>query len=230
MFNYAANFSTSITQEIPCDEDPFVCKQRLTYGNDLTKNNNGFCHNLLTLLAQGKQKTMQQHWLFSLLLTHAINLGPRQDNCRAAMLAAVSKTRIDHLMPIAIMVKSGSNIESIAKQIEQKNIVDETWITPFSIKDPILAQFIKETEILGKYEHLAWCQTVVNQQNNFDFSLDTIIAAIGLDLQLDLRLLPMLYQYIVLPTAMIHACEQTHKPITAGPAWLTNDQYEFDRK
>ena len=109
-------------------KDPFVAKAKTKIWKEFASNNHGYltdrvaCYgydiielmqagytqsDMTFLLMQGELPTPDQRQLFDALGVFLCNPGPRHPATRASMEAAVSKTHVQHLLPISLTVLGG---------------------------------------------------------------------------------------------------------------------------
>lgn len=109
-FGYAKQTTTAIWYEEPSQDNPYVASECRLHGYrhlDLCKNKN-FAEVMLLLFTK-ELPTDQQSQLFEALMVAFINPGPRHPATRAAMIAGVSKTQTEHLLPIGLIVLGGEH-------------------------------------------------------------------------------------------------------------------------
>ncbi|HIJ90743.1 MAG: hypothetical protein OEV89_08555 [Desulfobulbaceae bacterium] len=108
---FASRTQTRIWQEIPSEENPYLAGQCRCHGYDILElaQKRSFA-DVLFLLFQGELPSPEQAKMLETLLIALINPGPRHPATRAAMNAAVSKTHIQHLLPIGLAVMGGAHL------------------------------------------------------------------------------------------------------------------------
>lgn len=108
---FAGRTRTEIWQEIPSEENPYLAGQCRCHGYDILAlaEKRSFAE-VLFLLFQGELPTPEQARMLEFLLIAMINPGPRHPATRAAMNAAVSKVRTQHLLPIGLSVLGGAHL------------------------------------------------------------------------------------------------------------------------
>lgn len=110
---FADRTQTRIWQEVPSEENPYLAEHCRCHGYDILElaGKRGFA-DVLFLLFQGELPNSEQAGLLETLLIAMINPGPRHPATRAAMNAAVSRTRTHHLLPIGLSVLGGAHLGS----------------------------------------------------------------------------------------------------------------------
>lgn len=245
------DFTTTICLEQPLANNPYVAERRYISGYnvaDLWRN----CHYCdgLHLLLTGELPTQPQRRLLEILLLGLLNPGPRHPAVRAAMLAGVSKTGPEHLLPLGLL--TGSGVRGGALEVEQAwafinshlhqdapalavQCLAEARPTPgfgssFGVVEPIWQQLAGDLiAVMPEEPVLSWCRdfcSVLHGQNQ-GWLLPGLVAAVGLMLGLDARKCIGLWQLALAPAVMAHGMEQTHKPISSN-ALLRDDQYDCD--
>lgn len=109
-FIYDKTIKTAIYQEDEDDNNPYLSKTHYLHGYeifDLLKNAS-FVESLL-LLYVGEIPLKEHAKIFELLMVALMNPGPRHPAVKAAMVAGVSKTNTEHLLPIGLSVLGGSS-------------------------------------------------------------------------------------------------------------------------
>lgn len=105
---FCEKITTSIWQEIASKDNPYQSSQVRCHGYEHLQliNNKSFI-DVLFLLFKGELPTAAEHKLLERLFLSLIHPGPRHNASRAAMNAAVSKTHVGHILPLALNVLSG---------------------------------------------------------------------------------------------------------------------------
>lgn len=116
-FVYQDKAQTSIVLEVASKENPYVCEQRFLHGYDIEAlaNKRSFADTLL-LLFTGELPKANQSTILNFLQISLITLGPRHPAVKAAMVAGVSKTNAEHLLPIGL--SAGSGDENGAREVQ----------------------------------------------------------------------------------------------------------------
>lgn len=127
-FVYNNSSSTALCLEVAADNNPFLTEKRYLAGYDIEALTAKVSYiESLFLLFKQELPTPQQAALLNALFVALINAGPRDEAVRASMAAGVSKTRVEHLLPIGLSVLGGSNngaqtVEKAYSFIEQQVI------------------------------------------------------------------------------------------------------------
>jgi citrate synthase len=115
---FSEKIQTKIWSETPSPDNPYVAEKCLIHGYnlvDITKNLS-FSESIF-LNIKGKLPSPDQLALFNAILSGLSNLGPRHAAVRAVMNAAVSKTKVQNLLPLGLAIASGEFLG--AEQVEQ---------------------------------------------------------------------------------------------------------------
>jgi citrate synthase len=107
--SFEAKAKTTIWHEKSTDNHEYVVSEAFCHGyslQSLLEKGYGIT-DMVFLLTRGELPTTEQRGLFDALGVALCNPGPRHPATRAAMEAAVSKTRSPHLLPISLMVMGG---------------------------------------------------------------------------------------------------------------------------
>jgi citrate synthase len=141
-FVYNNSSSTALCLEVAADKNPFLTEKRYIAGYDIEALTTKVSYiESLFLLFKQELPTPQQAALLNALFVALINAGPRDEAVRASMAAGVSKTRVEHLLPIGLSVLGGSNngaqtIEKSYSFIEQQ--VNESQLDNNSLNIELL--------------------------------------------------------------------------------------------
>lgn len=107
-FVYSDKIKTDIFLEEPSKENPYIAKNNYIHGyNTLELAQKKSFSASLYLLFVGELPSTEQESLLNVLLIGFMNLGPRHPAVKAAMVAGVSKTNAEHLLPIGLSVAGG---------------------------------------------------------------------------------------------------------------------------
>jgi citrate synthase len=105
---FCEQISSAIWKETVDPDNPYLVSDAHCHGySHLELVNRRSFADVLFLLFRGELPSAEQHQLFEHLLLSCIHPGPRHNACRAAMNAAVSKTHVSHVLPLALNVFSG---------------------------------------------------------------------------------------------------------------------------
>lgn len=242
-------FVTSICREEACPDNPYNAQQRLIQGYDLRElwRNSDFVEVLL-LLFTGELPSPQQRRLLEILMIGLINPGPRHPAVRAAMLAGVSKTAPEHLLPLGLLTGSGEQGGALAV------VASHAYLRSHLAKDPSacaqdclvgeqapgfgtshggpepLWQQLGEDLVAAWPESpvMQWCDlfTATLKQAGQSWLAPGLVAAVGLALELGPRETMGLYQLLIAPGVVAQGMEQTHRPISSNPL-LADAHYEL---
>jgi citrate synthase len=243
------DFTTRICLEEPSADNPYVAERRYLSGYDVVELwRNGSYLDALLVLMVGELPTPAQRRLLEVLLIGLLNPGPRHPAVRAAMLAGVSKTAPEHLLPIGLLTGSGSqggaleaasahafisaNLERSAAAVAA-HCLDQQLPTPgfgasFGAVEPIWQQLAADLlQVMPHHPVLLWCDAFAGilQRHRQGWLLPGLTAAVGLTLGLGSRETLGLFQLAIAPGVMAQGMEQTHKPISSNPL-LRDDQYD----
>lgn len=246
-FVYASHASTRITQEIAAAEHPYLAVQQRIHGYDLIElMQHRTASDVQFLLYTGELPTPAQAQLFMQLQIALCNAGPRHPATRAAMTAAISKAKPEHLLPIGLQVLGGERqgAAAVAKawyalrqRLDAGQPVTSDEALPagfgavYDAPDPLQASLLRQLATLAAAgPALQLC--VALQQSAEPRGLGILdvglCAAACLDLGISARESIGVYQWLRAPGLLAHGMEQTHKPITDSPL-LADDDYEFQQ-
>jgi citrate synthase len=106
---YSQRTASRIAEEVPSQHNPYIAERINLYGYDLLELMQKRSYvDVLFLLFKGDLPSKPQAQLLETLLIAFINPGPRHPATRAAMNAAVGKTRPVHILPIGLQVGGGA--------------------------------------------------------------------------------------------------------------------------
>jgi citrate synthase len=243
------DFTTNICLEQPLAGNPYVAGRRFIAGYDAADLWRSCTYaDVLLLLLSGELPTLVERRLLETFLIGLLNPGPRHPAVRAAMLAGVSKTAPEHLLPIGLLTGSGSqggalevmaahefmhaNVQrdpqEVATELLEQQVSAPGFGTSFGEPDPICQQLAADLiEQMPDHPVLQWCRVVSGalQARRQGWLTPGIAAAVGLTLGLGARETLGLYQLAIAPGVMAHGMEQTHKPISSSP-FLRDEQYD----
>lgn len=108
---FKSKSATKIWYERPHKENPYIAETALCYGYDLREliERKSFV-DVFFLLFKGEFPEKHESILLEKLMIAFINPGPRHPATRASMSAAISKTDVAHLLPIALSVMGGAHL------------------------------------------------------------------------------------------------------------------------
>ncbi len=243
---FSKRISTKISQDCPSESNPFLTEQRLLAGYDqLDLAQHSSFVSALFLLFKGELPSKNDEKLLETLFIGLINLGARHSAVRAAMVAGISKTNAEHILPIGLLAlggeKGGANEVALAYNFikssylnKPKDVISSDitvagfgrlydGVDPFSNK---LACLI--CKLRPESPVFAWCtefNSILSERGN-GWLLSGISAAVFIELGIGKREAIGLFQLACSPGVFAHGVEQTHKPITDMPM-LEDEQYEL---
>ncbi|HSX64857.1 MAG TPA: hypothetical protein VLF15_09015, partial [Pseudoxanthomonas sp.] len=108
-FFYRGQMSTHITREDPLGDNPYLAGRRYTYGyaTDELQRHSAYL-DVLLLLLRGELPDREECQLLEGLLIGLSNPGPNHPAVRAAMTAGLSKTNVEHLLPVGLLTGGGA--------------------------------------------------------------------------------------------------------------------------
>lgn len=246
---FRPDFTTRICLEQPSHTNPYVAEKRYLAGYDVVElwRNCSYIDALLLLLT-GELPAPAQRRLVEVFLIGVLNPGPRHPAVRAAMLAGVSKTAPEHLLPIGLLAGSGNQggaleVEAAHEYLSANLGREPTEVagtcldqrlpmpgfgTGYGEPEPIWQQLAAELlDVMPDHPVLLWCRAFsgVLQQHQQGWLLPGLAAAVGVTLGVGARETLGLFQLAIAPGVMAQGMEQTHKPISSNPL-LRDDQYD----
>jgi citrate synthase len=246
-FVYAKQATTQITAEVAAASNPYLTVQQQIYGYELVELMQKRSYtDVLFLLLTGELPTSPQAQLLSQLQIALCNAGPRHPATRAVMTAAISKTRPEHLLPIGLQVLGGERQGALAVAEAWQSLklyLADTSFEPqhfplpagfgqmYGGCEPMQAALLAQLASLpAAGAALRLCgQLQEHWQARQQGILDTgLCAACCLDLGIGKRESIGFFQLLRAPGLLVHAMEQTHKPITDSPL-LSDEDYEFQQ-
>lgn len=181
-FVYAAKAQTNILLEQASTTNPYVTKSNFLHGYnvlDLMKKKSFVEVLLLLFIGELPEPTKVQ--LFERLMIALMNLGPRHPAVKAAMVAGVSKTNAEHLLPIGLSVLGGKS--NGAKEVEQAIIFLQHNVTkPAADVAAELVATMNRSKVQGEF-HL--CPGFGNHYGSVDEYTNDIAQQITIDLKSD---------------------------------------------
>jgi citrate synthase len=107
--HFTSKIKSDITLEIPADDNNFLVKETRTHGyNVLDLMDDCDVNDVFFLLYNGELPNDTQKQLLRKLSIFLINLGPRHSSSRTAANAAIGRTDVNHIVPIAMMGMGGA--------------------------------------------------------------------------------------------------------------------------
>lgn len=141
-FVYAGKTQTKILLEQPSENNPYISQKNYLYGYDVAEliAKKSFTDTLL-LLFTGELPSHEYAQLLERLMIALINLGPRHPAVKASMVAGVSKTSPEHLLPIGLSVLGGK--DNGAQEVYQavKFLRENISQPPKDIANKLLEQY-----------------------------------------------------------------------------------------
>ncbi len=140
-FVYSNKTQTSIFFEQASDINPYVSQSNFLHGYNIFElmQKRSFMEVIL-LLFKSELPTNKQTKLLERLFIGLMNLGPRHPAVKAAMVAGVSKTNVEHLLPIGLTTLGGEM--NGAKEVQKSMLFIQENITntPEEVTQKLLAQ------------------------------------------------------------------------------------------
>lgn len=242
-------FVTRICEEEPCADNPYNARRRRLHGYDLAElwRHRGFADALL-LLWTGELPPPAQRRVLEQLLVGLMNPGPRHPAVRAAMLAGVSKTAPEHLLPLGLLTGSGERggaLEVVAGHayLEQHRTLDAVACARTALAgepvpgfgtrhggpEPVWQQLGQDlVAAWPESQVMTWCGlfAATLAAGGCGWQATGLAAAVGLALGLGARESLGLYQLAIAPGVVAHGMEQTHRPISSNPV-LPDAHYQL---
>ncbi len=245
---YSPKAKTQIWSEEATEENPYIAKTCRIHGYDLMElmRKRSFS-DVLYLLFMGKLPSADETHILETLMIALISPGTRHSSTRASMYAGVSKTGHGNILPIGLMILSGSYLGSeeveqsilffqkytekepnqlSEKLIQQRKPNEGDWhIVPgFGSRFGGIDQIPQEVahyllQLPGAGKTLKWGSQFAHSLSPYNMGwLSTgVAAAVFADLGIGAREGGGLFQLMSAPGLLAHGLEQTHKPITAMP-------------
>lgn len=251
-FQYQRKMHTRITWEQSTPDNPFVAQQRRTFGYDQQQLwQSASLGQALLLLFKGDIPSAAECQLFEILMIGLSNLGPKHPAIRAAMLAGLSKTNAEHILPLGLSVAAGErdgarevmrahrfitaavagNTQPLWEQ--DSTIADKRAAPGFGqhcgTVDPVMQKLAATLfEAHANAPTLHWCQRFLERlkPHNQGILASGLVACVAVELNIGERESAGLFQLMLAPGIFAHGIEQSHFPITAGPM-LEDHDYEL---
>lgn len=247
-------FTTSICYEKPSLHNSFIAETRYIQGYDCQQlwRQRGFMDVLLLHFIGELPQPKQVHAL-EMLFVGLMNLGPRDSAIRSAMLAGITKTRPEHLLPIGLLASQGerngaSEVATAHQFMVRHRGIDasiclQSCIAPmkpdagplapgfgssYGSIDPILQALAEDIgNLLPDSEIFSWCQSLATLLRNHDqgWLAPGLVAAMCVELGIGAREGMGLYQLAKSVGILAQGMEQTHLPIAQAPM-LKDEFYE----
>ena len=254
--HHQPEFTTRICREDPTSSNPFVAQQRYIAGYE-QRSLWQQCDYLdgVFLHLSGDLPAAEQKLLMQTLMLGLMNLGPRDPAIRSAMVAGISKTRVEHLLPIGLMACEGS-IDGAAAVMESYRFIKskryasvQNWVNEcvaggqwgehlsapgfgqlYGSVDPILQSLAQDLYLIQpQSKTFIWCQQLITELQAFDMGwlASGITAAVGVELQLGARQTMALYQISRSLGIVSHGVEQTQYRMHNAPI-LDDEHYDYE--
>jgi citrate synthase len=145
---FRTKIRTSITKEVPSEENPFVAKEISWCGIPLTNllSERSFSE-VIFLLLRGRLPTARQQTLFDRFLVAMANPGPRHPATRAAMTAAAGKTKSPHVLPIGLSVLGGEYGGALEVETAMRFMRKNSRTDPKKLVDEICKTAAREIQV-----------------------------------------------------------------------------------
>lgn len=251
-FSYETSITSAICDEVPSSDNPFVAQSRRVYGYDIGEltQQAGFVETLC-LLFTGELPRPDQAKMLERCLIGLITLGPRDSATRASMVAGVSKSHPQHLLPVGLMVGGGErqgaaevaqahrfisrHRSSEAIDVLSRLDLPEKCPPGFGQRcgsiDPLMQTLLEDVIAVSQScRVLNWVSDCHDHLSSHQCGiLDTgIIASVCVSLGIGERESIGLYQIARAPGLFAHGVEQSHKPITAIPM-IRDEEVHLER-
>jgi len=245
-------------REKASEDNPYLSKEIRLHGFELFElvEQKSFVE-VLYLLFVGELPTQSQKNLLEKLMIVQMNPGPRHPACRAAMTAAISKTRPVHLLPIGLITLGGEHLGAGEVEAAMQYLSDHEAEDPAEIADTLLAnskktnegdwhiapgfgsrfggvdpkpnQFVERFGSNEHFKYLTWGARFVSKlrHHNIGWLDPGLAAAVFLDLGLKSREGAGLFQYLAAPGILAHGMEQSHRPVTDLP-FVKDENYVIE--
>ncbi len=254
-FGFSKSIKTNICLEKPAVDNPYLAEKRYISGYDIEQMATKCSYiDSLYLLFKSELPEQKDSVILNMLFVGLMNLGPRHPAIRASMIAGISKTNAEHLLPIGLSTLGGekggaAEVElahifinnslaldpvQCARSITNNHKGEDQHIAPgfgcsFGDKDPIINRLAQQImQVKPDSRIFNWCTdfTAELSLHNMGFLTTGLAAAIFLELGIDKRGSVGLFQLACAPGIFAQGVEQTHRPITDMPL-LEDEHYEL---
>lgn len=250
-----AQVTTRICLEQAQAENPYLAAQRFVHGYAVDELWSGSSFiDVLLLNFLGELPSNAQKRQLETLFIGLMNLGPRDAGIRAAMLAGITKTSPEHLLPIGLLASQGHQNGANETEAAHEFIARHRHQDPFRCGqkrcaqlqdkhdhiapgfgssygdiDPIIQRLADHLlAIAPEAQALVWCSDFVKalKPKRQGWLVPGLVACVCLDLGIAARESVGIYQ--LAKSVGIVACgmEQTHFPINATQM-LADKHYEL---
>jgi len=143
---------TSIWHEESSDDNPFVARKTLCHGYNLDRLQARYgWTQMLFLLLKGELPTSDQDRIVNLLMSAAINPGPRDAAVRAAMNCGVGKTPVATILTTGLTVRGGMAEGSMHVETAMRFLIgDLVEVKNIGGKDSLKAMIDGYDELVAK--------------------------------------------------------------------------------
>ena len=248
---FATKIETKITSEQSPEHNPYHVNKQLIHGYDhLDLLDNCNFADVIYLLLRGNLPSEKDSLLFNKLALALINPGPRHTATQASITAAVGKTDIVNILPIALGVYGGTfdgagNMEKTIRFFRKaaKKPVIEFKEEALNNRIPSITQHFGDADtyaniLLDKlkpyasegsiFSWLTQLQTLIYPKN-IGVTKTSIAAAIFADLGFQPRQGGALMQLLAAPGLLAHGLEFSNKPVTAM-LFEPDETYQIETK
>lgn len=144
---FSEKISTKIWSETASQDNPYVAEKCLVHGYDLLDitRNLSFSESIF-LNIRGSLPSQEQLDLFNALLSGLSNLGPRHAAVRAVMNAAVSKTKIQNLLPLGLAIAGGDFLGAAEVEQSIKFISKNINKSPAQLATSLIENYQEDSE------------------------------------------------------------------------------------
>lgn len=243
---FAKGIKTAIWREIAAPNNPYLTadieccgysRQQLLEQCSLIE--------MLFLSLTGELPSPEQCQLFEALWQACFNLGPRHAAVRAVFNAGASKTKVEHLLPVGLMLAGGAEDGAVAvttamtfllkfqplEQVTDDDLLGFTGLgSRFGNADPIalanLAYLSRKAPWAGQLKQLAGLQQRVGS-DHLGVLMPGVVAAALLDLGFQPRQAAGMSQLLYMPGLLAHAFEASQQQITDLP-FIPDEDYQID--
>jgi citrate synthase len=253
---FVSQIATKIWLESPAQTNAYIAEKHYCHGyehkelmQNLTMTQN--IHLLFTGEVPNKETTKNLDYLMMMPLA----IGPRHPASRAAMNAGVSKTKLQHLLPISLEVLSGNNggaqevfeshgfISSNSKLdckevlfnlIENKTIDNLTNIAPgfgtvYGGVDVYAKELADQCKVTPQSKYFKWASDFENECSHIGYGwrLTGLFAAMCLEFGYTDKQAVGLFQMACAPLLYSFAVEKSQQPLTAMP-FIKDENYTIE--
>ena len=244
---FSSKITTSICNEVS-SANPFVADSYSIHGYDHLELSTEctFMENIYLVL-KGEIPSKAELASFSFLLNLGLSIGARSPASRSVMNAGVSKTKIEHLLPIGLNVASGEHngaaevssacrfiLKEFNSKTEQGFSHKDNCFPGFGLVYGSIDSYVQKLALVyqANYEvgqYFNWSNDQVSQSNGrFGFLLSGLFAAVALDLKFDKKAIIALFQISISPLLCALGIEKSNQPLTAMP-FISEENYKIGK-